>query len=107
MKKNLTKAVVVICWIFYCAAFAFGISFYYRGLPHIPQPELGRIYPLNNHGYLLFMTHSEQMQQEVSFVISGLLFVVAAAIHYYLDSFENRGKYKPINTQPWNHRWGP
>jgi hypothetical protein len=107
MGKKATKAVVIVCGILYCAAFAFGISLYYRSLPHSPQPELGRIYPLNNHGYLLFMTRSEQIQQEAAFVISGALFVILAAIHHFLDPLEINGRYEPKRTQPWNHRWGP
>jgi hypothetical protein len=107
MKKTVTKAFVSVCGITGCAAFAFGISFYFRGLPHLPQPELGRIYPLNNHGHLLFMTRSEQLQQEVAFVISASLFVVAALIQHFLDPFENNGRNASRSSQPWNHRWGP
>lgn len=107
MKNSATKALVIICGIVGFAAFAFAISFYYRDLPNTPQPDLGRIYPLNNHGYLLYMTHGEQVQQQASFAIFALLFVVVAVTNHFLDPFENNGGNELRRAQPWNHRWGP
>jgi hypothetical protein len=106
MKKKAAQAVIIISTVVMFAAFAFGISFYYRCLPHAPEPESGRIFPLNNHGYVLYMTHREQVQQEVSFVIFGVLFVVAAFTDYLLNPFE-RARFQRKRVQPWNHRWGP
>src|SRR5438132_4015416 len=57
--KNAVKALQIMCLGASFASFFFGISFYYRDLPNRPRPELGRIYPLNNHGYLLYLTRQE------------------------------------------------
>jgi hypothetical protein len=106
MRKKAAKTLIVASVVTMFAAFTLGISFYYRGLPHTPQPEVGRIYPLNNHGYLLYMTHQEKVQQETSFVVFGVLFVVAALTEHFLDPFGRAGSERK-RMKPWNHRWGP
>jgi len=54
--KNAAKVIEIICVAAFFASFFFSISFYYRDLPNRPQPEHGRTYPINNHGYLLYLT---------------------------------------------------
>ncbi|HXP46132.1 MAG TPA: hypothetical protein VN810_02585 [Terriglobales bacterium] len=106
--KKAPKIVVIICGIGFFVSFGFGISFYYRDLPNKPQPELGRIYPLNNHGFLLYMTRQEELQQDWSFVVAGVLGVLAAIIDQFVDPFDRRKWEHSRNKRPpWNHRWGP
>src|SRR5271166_6274591 len=57
--KSALKIVVIAGVVGAFASFFFATSFYYRDLPSKPQPELGRIYPINNHGYPLYLTKQE------------------------------------------------
>jgi hypothetical protein len=51
-------------------ALGLGCSFFYAGLivhysnvlPRTPQPQLGRIYPINNHGTVVYLTEHEQSE---------------------------------------------
>lgn len=103
MKKRAAKAVIVISVAVMLAALAFSISFYFRGLSHTPEAAIGRIYPLNNHGYVVYMTHREKVQQEASDVIFAALFVIVAFTDHFLDPFE-RARFERKGMQPWNHR---
>ena len=106
--KSLAKVLLTICLLGAFASFFFGISFYYRDLPNKPQPELGRIYPINNHGFPLYLTKQEQLEQTWSFVLAGLLAVSVALIDRFIDPFGRRKQQVlPKNLAPWNHRWGP
>jgi len=106
--KNAVKALQIMCLGASFVSFFFGISFYYRDLPNRPRPELGRIYPLNNHGYLLYLTRQEHLQQMWSGVLFVVLFAFFAVIDRFLDPFGQRScKDLPRRRPPWNHRWGP
>ncbi len=106
--KKIAKIVGVICVICSVAAFVFALSFYYRHLPNKPEPELGRIYPLNNHGYYTYMTGGEQLQQQVSEFLSIVLFALAVLINHFIDPFDRCKREEAVNKRPpWNHRWGP
>jgi hypothetical protein len=90
------------------ASFLFGISFYDRNLPNKPQPELGRIYSINNHGLPLYLTKHEELEQTWSFILAGVLGVSAGIIDRLFDSFDRRKlEMLPKRRAPWNHRWGP
>jgi hypothetical protein len=106
--KKVARVVEIVCVVGLALAFGFGISFYYRDLPDKPQPELGRIYPLNNHGYYTYMTKRETVEQEASEVAFTVLFVLAIIIDQFIDPFD-RGKLEKSTTKrpPWSHRWGP
>ncbi len=107
--QTAAKLVLILCLVGMVLAFAFGISFYYRDLPSKPQPEAGRIYPLNNHGYYTYMTKREEVQQEISEFVFGVLFVLAILIDRFLDPFDRRKEEQFMRNQrpPWTHRWGP
>jgi hypothetical protein len=107
-RRKIAKLIVTLCAIGYLASFAFGGSFYFRNLPRDPQPELGRIYPLNNHGVLLYMTEREELQQNRSFILSGVLFAVGFLIDCIFDVSERRAweRFRRMHRPPWNHRWG-
>lgn len=105
--KNVAKVIFTICVAGCFASFFFGISFYYRDLPNRPQPELGRTYPINNHGFPLYLTKQEELEQTWSFVLAGALAVSVAIIDRFIDPFERRPRGElPKRVAPWNHRWG-
>jgi|ERR1051325_4518959 amino acid transporter len=107
MPRNAVKLIVIFAGVGFLVCFAFGISFYFRNLPTNPQPEIGRTYPLNNHGISLYLTKREETQQEVSFIIAGILGVMSFTISSVFDPFEQRKQRGPNERSPWNHRWGP
>ncbi len=96
MKKKAAKAVIIISGIVILVAWAFMYSSI--GLPQTPQPETGRIYPLNHRGFVVgYMTHREKVQRELSLGFLAFFMLVAASTDYYLDPFDRR-------KQPWNRR---
>lgn len=106
--KNVGKVIFTLCVLGGFASFFFGISFYYRGLPNRPQPELGRIYHINNHGFPLYLTKLEELEQTWSFVLAGLLAASVVFIDRFIDPFQRRKqKVVPKTIAPWNHRGGP
>jgi hypothetical protein len=106
--KKIAKAAEIVCVAGLLLSFGFGISFYYRGLPDKPQPEIGRVIPLNNHGYYTYMTEREDVQQKASEAIFAVLFVLAIIIDQFIDPFDRRKFEENKNKRPpWNHRWGP
>jgi hypothetical protein len=106
--KCTAKVIGILCVIGFFASLFFAISFYYPDLPHKPEPELGRIYPINNHGFLLYLTKQEDFEQTLASVIAVVLFAAAAILDRFFDAFGNR-KREALRKhgQPWNHRWGP
>ncbi len=106
--KNTTKTIGIICIVGLFASFFFAISFYYRGFPGRPQPELGRIYPINNHGFPLYLTKREDFEQTLASVLAVLFVAAAAILDHFFDAFGNRTREAlRKRSEPWNHRWGP
>ena len=108
MKKKGAKGVSGILGLVLVIAFGFALSFYYRDLPRTPQPEVGRIYPLNNHGTILYLNEHEKREQEASFAICLVMFFVLVVIDYFFDTYHQRNAWSPSKRKPpWDHRWGP
>jgi hypothetical protein len=80
--------IILVAASFTC--FGFGLSFYFGKFPATPQPAQGRIYPLNNHGYITYLTKHDTITQEVSFVLFGVLFATAALINHFIEPFDTR-----------------
>jgi len=106
--KTTAKVIGIICVVGAFTSFFFGISFYYRAFPSRPQPELGRTYPINNHGFPLYLTKQEELEQTWSFALAAVLAVSAGIIDRLFDPFDRRKmEALPKRRAPWNHRWGP
>lgn len=88
MSKRTAKIVSIMCVVGAVAAFALGISFYYLGLPTDADPDVGRIYPLNNHGYITFMTRKQYLVHIICSNLFMLPFVIAVLIDYFYDPFD-------------------
>lgn len=110
-KKKVGKVLVILFGVAFFLSFALSLSFYYRGLPHNPQPEIGRIYPLNNHGYLLYMTRQEDIEQRVCAYAGLGLFVLMLIVNHLFQPFEQHERmvelWQKSRRDPWDHRWGP
>jgi hypothetical protein len=50
--------------------------------PHKIDVAVGRIYSLNNHGSIAYLTRSEHTLLYAFACVAGALFVVAAVLHY-------------------------
>jgi hypothetical protein len=105
--KTLLKVIGIICVVGAFASFFFCISFYYRGFPSMPQPEFGRIYAINNHGFPLYLTKKEELEQTWSFAVAAVLFASGVIIDRFFDPFNKHKQEVPRIRAPWNHRWGP
>ncbi len=92
MNRNTARILSIVCVVASVAMFLYGMSFYYIHLPSTPAPEIGRIYPLNNHGYYTFMTHREYLEHEISTNLCILPFVIAVLIDYFYDPFDRRAR---------------
>jgi hypothetical protein len=61
-------AVLLIALGLGCSAFYLGLIVHYSNvLPRTPQPQLGRIYPINNHGTVVYLTEHEQSELTLLF----------------------------------------
>jgi len=106
--KKAGKIVGSIGMVGCFASFFFGISFYHRDFPDRPQPEFGRTHPINNHGFLLYLTKREELEQTLSLALAGVLLVSAGIIDRFVDPFDRRKReVMPKKITPWNHRWRP
>lgn len=61
--------------------------------PNKPQPEIGRIYPLNIHGTIVFLTEKEDLQLKGLFYGTMLFFGIIFLFNYFFSPFSqsNRG----------------
>jgi hypothetical protein len=106
--KRTAKVIGILCVIGFFASLLFATSFYFRDLPRRPEPELGRVHPINNHGFLLYLTKKEDFEQTLASVMAVVLFAAVAILDRFFDAFGNRDREAlRKNRQPWNHRWGP
>jgi hypothetical protein len=51
--------------------------------PTSPRPELGRIYSLNTHGTVVYLTHVENLTQIGLFTVSVVLFVTGVICDWF------------------------
>jgi hypothetical protein len=106
--KNVSKVIGIIFVAGCFASFLFGISIFERDLPNRPQPELGRTYPINNHGVVLYLNKQEHLELMWSLALSIILFASAGIIDHFVDPFDrHKGEVLGKRRAPWNHRWGP
>jgi hypothetical protein len=106
-RKRGAKIALKLCVVTMLTSFVFGISFYFRAFPDHPRPEIGRTYPINNHGFLLYLTKQERVEQVISFALFAVASLIGVLMDRLLDPFDRRSSLAmPNNKTPWNHRWG-
>ena len=74
-------------WL-WCAATAFQ---YQQSLPRHPEPEAGRVYPLNVHGIVVYQTRYERDRLDHSFYAS----IAAVAVSGILAAFYQKKFRRP------------
>ncbi len=61
-----------------------------RTLPRAPEPTVGRVIPLNEHGTFVYLTAAENLLHKGLFVASAVLFGGAVLIDLLADPFRRR-----------------
>jgi hypothetical protein len=82
MVKHYKKITILMLSIFsICILLNIYLNFHYICTrPPTPQPEIGRIYPLNVHGWIVYLTRNEEFQLNFLFFAGAILFIMAAII---------------------------
>jgi len=74
--------------------FWFGSSFLWQyfdaHMPTTAQPESGRIIPLTNHGWIVYLTSGEHDFLYSLMALGMLFFFATAAVHYFWIYRRNR-----------------
>jgi hypothetical protein len=68
MNKTYKRMVVIgfVAIGLACFALKLVLFYYYQGIsPQIPNPTNGQIYPLNNHGYIFYVTTNQNLWQDI------------------------------------------
>src|SRR5438132_12394395 len=87
-KVFIWKVIMITLLVLYTICFAEALSFYYKSdLPSTPQPQLGRIYPLNNHGWITYLTKEESYMRNFLSAMGLLFFILFVAIGWFFDPF--------------------
>ena len=77
---------------------------YQRTLPRHPDPVLGRVYPLNVHGIVVYQTRAERNRLDEIQYSSIALFAVSALMAAIHQRKFGRPPTLPITRQPWTPR---
>ncbi len=57
---------------------------YAQRRPRMPSESIGRIYPINNHGVVVYLTASEKLRMDVFLWAAVPLFLIAILIDVYM-----------------------
>jgi hypothetical protein len=60
--------------------------------PEKPQPEIGRVYPLNIHGTIVYLTKKEDLQMKWLFRGMMIFFVLIALFTFFYNPFPQYNK---------------
>jgi hypothetical protein len=103
---TLSRIVQTLSWLTFGIAFFTTITFqlYFVGhRPPHPIPSEGRIYPLNIHGYLVYLTSREHALVSVNWmVLAGICFLFAYSIAREGDPFASKLSDVPEGALPKN-----
>lgn len=88
--KNAAKFIYVFSVVGFFVLFLFWTSFYFRDFPRGPQPQLGRVYPIRYHQFVLYLTEREEFEHVFSLFLSAVLVVSVAIMDFFVDPFDRR-----------------
>jgi hypothetical protein len=93
---NYKKIIIIFLGvaILMCLGFGVYLNYHYAYTrPEKPQPEIGRIYPLNVHGTIVYLTKHEDLQIKWLFRSMMIFFVMAFLFTYLYNPFnqDSRG----------------
>jgi len=64
--------------------------YYDHTRPTVADPSTGRIYPLNSHGSIVYLTQPEQFWLYSLIWVAGICFVIAVCIDVFKKPFRRR-----------------
>jgi hypothetical protein len=77
---KLTSATLGLCfWVSSCVLW----EHYAHTRPAVQQPDLGRVYPLNEHGTVVYLNSHEHFLLYTLMVVGYGLILLTGAIHYF------------------------
>lgn len=89
---NYKKIIAILIAVTIFSCLGFGVYLYYHyafSLPNKPQPEIGRIYPLNMHGTIVFLTKHEHLQLKWLFRTMITFVFIAILYTYFCNPFDH------------------
>ena len=87
-KRRKWKPVAIVFMVIACISFVWSMSFLSRGFPTNPEPAIGRVYPLYNHGYVTYLTRIEWLEFHASLYLSFIFMGIYVAIDFWLDRYK-------------------
>jgi hypothetical protein len=78
MWKQLSAIVALVSWT---ASFVLWYHYAFTR-SDVRQPESGRIYPLNTHGSIVYLTSHERFLLYGLMVVGAVCFLLTAGLHY-------------------------
>jgi hypothetical protein len=80
MAKNTLHRLGATLFVLALGCLAGSMSFYFMRFPDQPDSATGRVFPLNNHGYITFLTRIEHLIQGGLFGGFFVLILIAISI---------------------------
>jgi hypothetical protein len=98
MKKKHKKIMViglmsigVTCFVLYLTLFH-----YYMGIsPQRPSMEYGQLYPLNNHGYIFYVTKNQALWQDILWYTFFVFALGGGLLEVKWKTIQNIGDWLP------------
>lgn len=78
--KKIVDCAAALAGATFIVCFFWSSSYYYGNYPSQPNQQAGRFYPLNNHGYVTYLTYYEHRQREVIFDCEMYVFMVGSVL---------------------------
>ena len=78
--QNITGIAALLAWFGYIALF----ERFDATRPTIPDAEIGRVVPQNNHGHIVYLTdHEEKNKRALQYGIAGLFLAATIAAYFH------------------------
>ena len=78
--RRIVDFAAVLALATFMICFFWRVSYYSGNYPSQPNQQAGRVYPLNNHGYITYLTYQEHRQREILFDAEMYAFTVCSAL---------------------------
>lgn len=100
VKLKKIIAIIIVTIIFTCLGlYSYLSNHYICTLPEKPQPEIGRIYPFDVHGTIVYLTQQEDSQLRWLFGTMMAFILIAFIYVFYFNPFpknKNDSDYKRL-----------
>jgi hypothetical protein len=93
MKKIYRKITIISLVATACACFALKLILFFYLMevsPRVPNLATGQVWPLNNHGYIVYITRSQNILQYALFYAFVVLGVAAGILNFHWNAIRNK-----------------